>query len=179
MADLSVERLTHAGTFAAGFALLIASLNLFDRALPDLGEAEEEREALGRRLWRRWIMFAAGAGLTLVSLSVTLSLSILVPLTQHRIVKLKYLVPYILGANVTTLVDTLFAAVVMDAPQASTIVLAGFASITVISLTLLAGVYRRYETLMLGFTEWAIASGRNLTISVGLFLVVPVALLVS
>lgn len=115
----------------------------------------------------------------MLSLSVTISLSILVPLNQHRIVKLRYLVPYILGANLTTLVDTLFAAVVLDDPGAPTIVLAGFVGIAVASLGILTLAYRRYETLVLGFTEWALSSRRNLTLSMGTFVLTPLVLLLG
>lgn len=179
IAEAAVEAVAPMGAFAVGLGLIILSLSLFDRALPDMDDAEDERKWLRRNLYRPWIMFVAGAGLTIISLSVTISLSILIPLTQHRIVQQKYLVPYIMGANITTLVDTLFAAAVMDNPEAVPIVFAGLASIALLTLVILAVFYHRYESLMLTVTEWATANRRNLGISMGAFVVVPLVLLLT
>jgi Na+/phosphate symporter len=179
VAQTSIGLLGHLGTFFAGLAVIIVSLNLFDRALPDMEEAEEERKQLRRNLHRPWVMFIAGAAITLISLSVTISLSILVPLSQHRIVKQKTIVPYIMGANITTLVDTLFAAAVMDNPEAVSIVLAGLGGIIFVSIMILVAVYRRYENIMLAVSEWVMGSRRNLAIFMSILALVPLVLLLA
>jgi hypothetical protein len=155
IAKASVELLTYTGTFFAGPVLILLSFHLFDRALPDLEDAEEERERLGRYLYRPWVMLIAGAAITLISLSVTLSLSILVPLTRHRLVR------------------------VMDNPEAASIVLAGFAAIILVSVVILVTLYRRYENLVLNLTEWATENRRNLAISMGVFILTPLVLLLT
>jgi hypothetical protein len=78
-----------------------------------------------------------------------------------------------MGANVTTFIDTLFAAVLLDNPAAFTIVLAGMVSIAAVSIVILTTCYRQYERSTLGFVAWVIASHWNLALFMGAIFVVP------
>ena len=60
----------------------------------------------GRVAYRPWFMFAVGLGVTVLTLSVSVSLSLLVPLAARGYIRRENVVPYILGANITTFVDT-------------------------------------------------------------------------
>ena len=122
-------------------------------------------------------MFALGALVTLVSMSVSLSLSILVPLSNRNLVRRDNVIPYIMGANITTFVDTLLAAVLLNNPPAFTIVLVEMLSITIVSAIILATVYRRYERGMLRFVAWVTASNRNLAVFLAVIFVLPIALM--
>jgi Na+/phosphate symporter len=62
-------------------------------------------------------------------MSVSVSLSILVPLSDRGFIRRENLIPYILGANITTFIDTLLASVLLDNPLAFTIVLVQMVSI--------------------------------------------------
>jgi hypothetical protein len=86
-------------------------------------------------------------------------------------------IPYIMGANITTFVDTLLAAVLLNHPPAFTIVLVQMVSITLVSVVILATVYRRYERGMLRFVAWVTACNRNLAIFMAVIFVVPIALM--
>ena len=79
-----------------------------------------------------------GALITLISMSVSLSLGILVPLSTRGFIRRENVIPYIMGANITTFIDTLLAAVLLDNPPAFTIVLVQMLSISVVSVVLLA-----------------------------------------
>ena len=68
-------------------------------------------------------MFAMGGLVTLLTLSVAISLTLLVQLSMKGIVRRHGIVPYVMGANITTFIDTLFAAFVLDAPKAVTVVI--------------------------------------------------------
>ena len=81
----------------------------------------------------------------MISMSVSVSLSILVPLSHRGFVRRENVIPYIMGANITTFIDTLLAAVLLDNPQAFTVVLVEMVSITIVSAFILLLVYRPYE----------------------------------
>ncbi|MEJ2735168.1 MAG: hypothetical protein P8189_16650 [Anaerolineae bacterium] len=70
-----------------------------------------------------------------------------------------------MGANVTTFVDTLLAAVLLDNPAAFTLVFIQMFCITVVSLIILATVYRPFERGMLKFVAWVTVRNRNLVLS--------------
>jgi sodium-dependent phosphate cotransporter len=110
-------------------------------------------------------------------MSVSLSLAILVPLSARGFVRRENVIPYIMGANITTFVDTLLAAVLLNNPPAFTIVLVEMFSITIVSIIILATVYRRYERGMLRAVAWVTARNRNLAIFMAAIFVVPIALL--
>ena len=64
-------------------------------------------------------MFAFGTLMTLVTLSVSLSVTILVPLALKGYVRRDRIIPYVMGANIATWIDTLFAALLLDSPRPS------------------------------------------------------------
>jgi len=132
---------------------------------------------MSRLVYRPWVMFALGAVITMISMSVSLSLAILVPLSARGFVRRENVIPYIMGANITTFVDTLLAAVLLENPPAFTIVLVKMVSITVVSIVILATVYRRYERWMLDSVAWITARNRNLALFMVAIFVVPIALL--
>ena len=69
-------------------------------------------------------MFFLGSLVALITMSISVALTVLVPLVAKRYVKVDNVLPYILGANITTLGDTMLAAFALDSPSAVRIVLA-------------------------------------------------------
>lgn len=166
------------GLFAAGFAIILASFNLFDRCVPKMGLKESHFGSVSQLVYKPWVMFVLGAALTTVSMSVSVSLSILVPLSQRGFVRRENVIPYIMGANITTFIDTLLAAVLLNNPKAFTIVLAEMTSITIISIIILAGFYERYQDAMLTWVEGITGNRRRLAVFMGAILLAPLVLLV-
>ncbi|MGD8397458.1 MAG: hypothetical protein PVG11_01240 [Anaerolineae bacterium] len=177
VAGVGVALLPDWGLFLAGLGLTWFSFNLFDKCLPQMTLKESQLGWMSRLVYRPWVMFALGSLVTTISMSVSLSLAILVPLSARGFVRRENVIPYIMGANITTFVDTLLAAVLLNHPPAFTIVLVQMVSITVVSVVILATVYRRYERGMLRFVTWVTACNRNLTIFVAVIFLVPIALM--
>lgn len=165
------------GVFLAGLGIILLSFSLFDRCLPEMTLKGSQVGRMSRLAYRPWVMFALGAAITLVSMSVSLSLSILVPLSNRGFVRRENVIPYIMGANITTFVDTLLAAVLLGNPPAFTVVLVEMFSISVVSIILLATAYRHYERAALGFVAWGTASTRNLAMFVVSILSAPILLM--
>lgn len=101
---------------------LFGSLTLFDRLLSGV-DVETLRGLVFRHFERTWLSFAIGVAVTTATTSVAFSLGIIVPLYNRGYVKRDGLLPYVLGANVGTLFDTLVVAVVLDSPVAVVVVL--------------------------------------------------------
>lgn len=162
--------------FVVGLGLIILSFSLFDRCLPHMTIKESQVGRVSRLVYRPWVMFLMGAGVTLISMSVSISLSILIPLSNRGFVRRENVIPYIMGANITTFVDTLLAAVLLNNPPAFTIVLVEMTSITLVSIIILTMGYRRYERAMLDFVNWVTARKQNLAIFMAVIFVVPIIL---
>jgi Na+/phosphate symporter len=163
--------------FLVGLGIIMLSFSLFDRCLPQMTIKESQFGRMSRLVYRPWVMFLMGAIITLISMSVSLSLSILVPLSHRGFIRRENVIPYIMGANVTTFIDTLLAGMLLKNSNASTIVLASMISIALVSLIILFTSYYRYERTTLEFVNWAIARDRNLAIFMAVTFVVPIILM--
>lgn len=175
--ETAEEMLPPWGVFLAGLILIMASFRLFDRSLPRLDPDNGKAGGIRHYVYRRWPMFALGAVLTLMSMSVSVSLSLLVPLHDRRIVHAKHVVPYIMGANITTFVDTLIAAMTMTRAGAMTIVLLEMGMVATISLLILVFAYGPYERAVLAAVDQLTATPRNLAVFVVVLIALPAALL--
>jgi Na+/phosphate symporter len=122
-------------------------------------------------------MFTLGAIVTMISMSVSISLSLLVTLSQRGFVRRENVIPYIMGANITTFIDTLLAAVILNNPATFTVSLVGMVSTTAISVFILIAFYRPYQRMSLQFAGWVTDSNRNLAIFIITIFITPVILI--
>jgi len=125
--------------FLGGIGVLLVAFKLIDSALPDIDDDRVSRRPAWLR--RKWPMFALGAAVALVTMSVSVALAILVPLVAKKMVRQEYVLPYILGANITTLGDTMLAAFALDSPAAVRVVLVQVIAAGSLSILLLALAY--------------------------------------
>lgn len=171
--------LPHWAIFLCGLLIIMLSFQLFDRCLPQMTIKESQVGQMSRLIYRRWVMFSLGALITMVSMSVSLSLSVLVPLSNRGFVRRENVIPYIMGANITTFIDTLFAAILLNNPSAFTIVFVEMVSISLVSMIILATIYHHYERSMLDLVAWITTGNRNLAIFLLVVFVVPIFLMVT
>jgi sodium-dependent phosphate cotransporter len=163
--------------FLLGMGIIILSFKLFDRCLPQMAIKESHVGGISRLVYRPWVMFILGALVTLISMSVSMSLSILVPLSSRGFVRRENVIPYIMGANITTFIDTLFAALLFENPYAFVIVLTEIVSIVLVSLFILIFAYRHYERIMLQFVARVTDANRNVLFFMIAILLIPMLLL--
>lgn len=164
--------------FLVGLGIIITSFNLFDRCLPQMSVKESQVGRVSRLIYKPWVMFALGAGLTMISMSVSVSLSILVPLSARGFIRRENVIPYIMGANITTFVDTLLASVLLNNPDAFTVVFVEMLSITIVSLIILAFLYQPYERVILKSVSWVTSRRRNLAFFMAAIFIIPIILMV-
>jgi Na+/phosphate symporter len=164
--------------FVAGVGTLIGAFTLFDRALPSLDAPSPRIERLSQTLQKRYSMFLFGTLITLITMSVSLSVTVLVPLALKGYVRRDRVIPYVMGANIATWVDTLIAALLLDSPRAFTIVFTEMICGAAVSLTVLFVLYKPYTALILGTAHRVSSSRRNLAIFLGCLFAAPLLLLV-
>jgi sodium-dependent phosphate cotransporter len=163
--------------FFVGLGIILLSFNLFDKCLPQMTLKSSQVGRMSRLVYRPIVMFLLGALITMVSMSVSLSLSILVPLSARGFVRRENVIPYIMGANITTFIDTLLAAMLLQNSAAFTIIFVEMISILIISAVILLTTYRPYHTAILKSVAWITANNRNLAIFMISILITPIILM--
>ena len=163
--------------FIVGMVIILVTFNLFDKCLPEMAIKESQVGRVSRLVYQPMIMFLLGAGVTLVSMSVSVSLSILVPLSHRGFVRRENVIPYIMGANITTFIDTLLAAVLLNNPAAVTVVMVQMVSVAVVSLILLLTIYRQYQRYSLRLVGWVTRKNLHLAMFMVIIFVIPLILI--
>ena len=163
--------------FFAGLGILLLAFNIFDRALPEISPESSGFQRVSDLVYRPWVMFIIGMAVTAVTLSVSVSLTILVPLSARGYVRRENLIPYMMGANITTFIDTLLAALLLNTPRAFTIVFTEMTSVALLSLLALFINYNGYRRSIEWCLEWIMRDNRRLMVFLAIIFIVPVFLL--
>jgi hypothetical protein len=163
--------------FVAGVSCLLGSFKIFDRVLPDLHAKEGPVSLAGQIAYRPWAMFAIGLAVTALTLSVSVSLSLLVPLAAKGYVRRENVCPYILGANITTFIDTLFAGALVGHPDAVRVVAVLMTCVTALSVPVVLLVPYSFERLVDRVARRATRSTRALVLFVAGLLLIPALLI--
>jgi Na+/phosphate symporter len=144
------NRLPSGVLFGMGVVTLLSAFWVFDRVLPNLDPPSPRFERLSRRFRSARAMFLFGGLVTSITMSVALSVTILVPLTMKGVVRRKDVIGYVMGANITTFLDTLFASLLLDARAATPVVLAEMLAVTAVSVLVFLLVWRPFSAVVLG-----------------------------
>lgn len=165
------------GLFVLGFFVLLGSFSLLDRSLPQIQLQDSGFRGMARILYRPVFTFLLGAAVTFVTMSVSLSVSILVPLSVRGYVRRENIIPYVMGANITTFIDTLVAAVLLGNPDAFTVVLLEMLSVAVVSTLVILLFYRTYERAVIRLSGNILASRKSLSLYMLGIVGIPVILM--
>ncbi len=165
--------------FGLGVALVLAAFSSFDRALPNLENPGPRFERFAAAFHRPLSMFVLGLLVTGMTLSVSLSITILVPLTLKGYVRRQQIIPYVMGANIATWVDTLFAALLLNTPRAFTIVFTEMVTGAAVSLVALLVLYDPYRRAVLWAAHRATSSRTGFVAFLCALMVLPAGLLLA
>jgi hypothetical protein len=166
-------------TFVVGVLVILLAFNFIDHALPELKLTGSEFGEAPSLLFRPSVMFLIGSAITAVSMSVSVSVSLLVPLSARGYIRRENVIPYIMGANITTFIDTLVASLFMNNPASFTIVLVEMLSVTIISMLIMIFIYRFYERQILNAANRITATRRGFSLFMILMVGVPLVLLLA
>ena len=152
-----------------GGVVIVIAIKLLDRVLPEFDLTRRVGgDGAGRR--SHWALFALGFGVTLVTFSVSVALTVLVPMAARGFINRREAVPYIMGANVATLVDTLLVAFLYNNAVGVQIVLAEAIGVAAVTLLCLALLYRPLSRSVLAIDDWVVGTNRRLALfAVSLF----------
>ena len=161
-----------------GLGIILLSFRLLDNVLPQL---DGERHGSGKGAWmkRPWPMFGLGCLVATLTLSVSVALTLLVPLASRGYIKREESIPYIMGANITTLADTLVAAMVLGNAVAVHIVLAEAIGVSLVSLVFLAFLFGPMKRSIMALDEWVVSTNRRLWLFVAVLFILPAIFLTS
>ena len=164
--------------FLVGLLVILASFKLLDHVLP---QVSSDTTVSKRAAWLKhpWTMFALGCIVATLTLSVSVALTVLIPLAVKGYVRRDEALPYIMGANITTLADTLVVAMLQGDPAAAQIVLAEAIGVTIVSLAILAFWYQPVKRSVIRLDDYLVASNRRLLAFVGVLFLLPVSFLLS
>jgi sodium-dependent phosphate cotransporter len=162
--------------FPLGVLVLLGAFKVVDEVLPSVGEESVDHRS-SRWFSTPWLMFALGCLVAFLTLSVSVALTVLVPIVASGRLKREDALPYIAGANITTLADTLVAAVVLGNQDAVRVVLAEAGGVTVWTLFLLAFLYPQVKAFCLAVSDAVLESKPRLVGFVSCLFVVPLVLI--
>jgi len=165
------------GVFVAGVCALLGAFKLFDSVLPEVDPEKSRFGNLSGAIYRPIVMFLIGAAFTSITLSVSVSLTLLVPLSTRGYIRRENIIPYIMGANITTFVDTLFASLLLSSPRAFTIVLVEVLCVSFFSLIVLGLIYHPYQRVMTRWLDFVLESRWSMLSFVAVLVAVPLLLL--
>jgi solute carrier family 34 (sodium-dependent phosphate cotransporter) len=176
--DLFESAVPESLLFLAGLLVILGSFKLLDSVLP---QVSSDTPAVKRAAWLKkpWTMFALGCIVATLTLSVSVALTVLIPLAVKGYVRRDEALPYIMGANITTLADTLVVAMLQSDPAAAQIVLAEAIGVTIVSLAILALWYQPVKRAVIRLDDYLVGSYRRLAVFVAILFLLPVSFLLS
>lgn len=178
MIDFILNYLPQWSVFGIGVLLTVLSLNLIDKSLPELDLEDNIFGDVSSLLYRPAISFLIGFGFTLLTMSVSISLGLLVPLSVRGYIRRENLVPYIMGCNISTFIDTVIAGLLLRNPEATNLVIIQAISVLVISLFILVLFFRRFQNFALKASIWLNANIVRRLVFLLVLLLVPLVLVV-
>ena len=160
---------------AAGVLLLLAALRLFNRVFVE-ADFEHLRTRYGRVLKSRWIAAGSGLALTMLTTSIAFSLGIIVPIYNRGFLRRREIIPYILGANVGTFVDTLAVSLFIERTGSLEAVLLATGSTALVTLPALV-LFGAYRSAIERLTDGVMRRPRSFAFFLLVLVAVPLGLL--
>ncbi|CAN5345041.1 hypothetical protein BH20ACT24_BH20ACT24_11370 [soil metagenome] len=178
LVNVFVDNLPAAVLFLVGLGVILLSFKLLDGVLPQI---DSDRAAGGKHHWlkRPWPMFFLGCLAALLTLSVSVALTMLVPLAAKGYIDRREAMPYIMGANITTLADTLVAAMILSRPEGVQVVLAEAIAVAFITIVYLLFLYKPLQNSIMKLDNWVVGTNRRVILFVACLFVMPGILLFS
>jgi sodium-dependent phosphate cotransporter len=170
--------------FFGGLILLIVSFKLVDALMPELSEEQLQGSRMNW-LRHKWPMFAMGIVAVVATMSVSVALTILVPLVAKGYVKREDLIPYIVGADLGTLVDKLIVAFIVGigvknhnlAESPVRIILAEIIGTAAVGLFIMTFVYKPFRSAIWKFQRQMLKSKPRLAAFTGSLLLIPLLII--
>jgi len=140
-------------TWIWGILLLVGGLFLFDRSFSFIAHWKDRK--ILKKIANEKNSFIAGFILTALTMSLSVSVAIMMPLYVRKAINKKMLIAYILGANVSTLFDTLFLWIMSQSAIGIKVILSFIISIA-ISVAILFALFKYYQNWISKATDYVL-----------------------
>lgn len=162
--------------FVIAILLLLWSLQVFDKAFKGISVDKFRSDYLRFKLSNKWVSFGFGSIITLLTTSVALSVGIIVPLYNRGYFKRKEIIPYLMGANLTTMISSIMAATVIDSALGMQATLVLTLSLIIVTLVTLLLYDKVYSLIKLAFDR-IMLENRYLYIFTGILVLTPLLMI--
>ncbi|MGM0558704.1 MAG: hypothetical protein ACQEVA_20125 [Myxococcota bacterium] len=177
VSGLLIDYIGAPAAFVIAVVLLVAALRLFARALSKF-DITAITNRLSTVLANRWWAATLGLGLTLLTTSVAFSVAALVPLFNRRVLDREQMLPYIIGANVGTLGDTLLISVLLGRPEGVELTVISILALVVVSIATLL-TYGRFRAFIFSLETRLTENRRAALTAIAVLVLSPAALLAT
>lgn len=110
--------------FIVAILLLFFSLEFISKAVIEVfGGEHKTRKMVHKFFGNKWSAFLIGVGLTAICFNSNVTIGLLVPLAASRLIKLYHAIPYIIGAKIGTVTDTILSALIVGKSTALSLAL--------------------------------------------------------
>lgn len=158
--------------------LLFFSLEFISKAVIEVfGGENKTRKMVHQYFDNKWSAFLIGMGLTAICLNSNVTIGLLVPLAAARLVKLYQVIPYIIGAKIGTVTDTILSALIVGKASALSLALV-YASFGIIgALIWLPQTGNLFKITKYLSKQIIKVSKTRFIIFIGLFILIPLLLI--
>ncbi len=133
-----------------GIVFLIWWLFAFDKNFSFVRDEKVAKKI--RKIENRKTAFLSWFILTALTMSLSISVTLLLPLYVRKVITRRHLIPYILWANISTLFDTLFLWIMTNSAMWVRVILS-FMAATIISVSFYLLIFKYYKKSISYFTD--------------------------
>jgi len=162
-----------------GAVLLIVALGAVEKYMTAIFSMPRSWNLIRSTFMRPRRAFIAGLLFTMLVPSTTVMVSLLVPLATSGVIRAEYyILPYILGANIGTVFDVMFAALATGDPVSLGVWLVHL-SINVVGALIFMPLLKPFAALTRKVAHFVSASPRVMLLLTALFHIIPAAIILS
>jgi len=153
--------------------LLIGGLFLFDKSFSFIAHGDNKKFI--RKIVSVSTSFIWGFIITALTLSLSVSIAMLLPLYVRKVINRKMLIAYILWANISTLFDTVFLWIISNSTTSIKVILSFLAAITIAVIIFMA-IFKPYQHVISNFADKILKNKYTFIIFTAIMLLFPVIL---
>jgi len=158
------------------FVFLAAGLFFFDKSFSFLKQ-KENKEIL-EKFETKKNAFISGFVITALTMSLSVSVTILLPLYLRKLINRKLLIAYILWANISTLFDTLFLWIMTQSTIGIQVIISFLISV-IFAVGIYILLFKHYRKWIWKITDYILKNKYNFLIFTIIAMIVPILFLVK
>lgn len=157
------------------FVLLVLWLICFDKSFSFINDKKSVEKL--KTISTNFSSFLAGFFITSLSMSLSVSVTILLPLYTKGSIKKNHLIAYILWANITTLLDTVFLSIIAESSMWFSVILSFLISVWIVACLYMLW-FKYYSRAILSFEEKILSNKIYFILFLFITLILPLFVLI-